>query len=536
MARRQRQSHSDLRPGDHPREPERARVHPRSVSRQHRFRSTASARSPGTCCSWRPCGPISRVSATTSSTRRATRSTPIPGTNSASSSITTSRTRIASDSCSTGARCSSCPRAAGPSGGLPVPLNNFRDEDSHTYVFRANWDRVITPTLLNRVTFGHNNWWQLRASFNRDQGWGTRIGLRNVPGPDLLFPLIDFSNDYLDWGRSEWGGSGQLSLGCERRPDVGEGETHVEDRVHLPGGPLRRVRVAHGGRHLQLQPRRDRGFLPNGNLDTTGATGNAFASFLLGEVQSSDITTNRYVSDRWRYYSGYAQDDWRLNNKLTFNYGVRYEYTPPTFEGHYPGRVFELQPEPAESCGRRPSRRVRVRRHRTGPNGEADDVRRVAVGFQPATRCRLLREQRDGRALERLAHLRVRQEHRRQLALERLHRRLQRDRARVSGQLRVQLGRRLAGVAGAAVPRAGNTQRQQHPVLAAGRLGPPSGVLLLDAQRAAPAARPVRRGGGLQRAARTSPHGQPAQSESDRPRDLLRLRPAVRARRAPSIS
>ena len=78
------------------------------------FRSTASARFPGTCCSWRPCGPISRVSATTSCTRLATRSTPIPGTNSASNWITTSRTRIASDSCSTGARCSSCLRAVGP--------------------------------------------------------------------------------------------------------------------------------------------------------------------------------------------------------------------------------------------------------------------------------------------------------------------------------------------------------------------------------------------------------------------------------------
>lgn len=68
------------------------------------------------------------------------------------------------------------PPSGGPSGGFPVPLNNFRDEDSHTYVFRANWDRVVSPTILNRVTFGHNNWWQLRASFNRDQGWGSKSG------------------------------------------------------------------------------------------------------------------------------------------------------------------------------------------------------------------------------------------------------------------------------------------------------------------------------------------------------------------------
>ena len=74
-------------------------------------------------------------------------------------------------------------------------------------------------------------------------------------------------------------------------------------------------------------------------------------------------------------------------------------------------------------------------------------------------------------------------------------------------------------------------QRQQHPLLAAVRLGPPAGVLLLDAQRAAAAAGPVRRGGGLQRAARSPPHDEPPQPESGRPGDLLRLRPAVRAGR-----
>lgn len=110
------------------------------------------------------------------------------------------------------------PPGGGPAGGLPVPLNNFRDEDSHTYVYRVNWDRVVSSNLLNRVTFGHNNWWQIRAAFNRDQGWGSRIGLKNVPGPDLLFPLIDFSHDYLDWGRSEWGGSGNYLWAIRATP------------------------------------------------------------------------------------------------------------------------------------------------------------------------------------------------------------------------------------------------------------------------------------------------------------------------------
>ena len=217
------------------------------------------------------------------------------------------------------------PPSGGPAGGLPVPLNNFRDEDSHTYVYRMNWDRVITPSLLNRVTFGHNKWWQLRASYNRDQGWGTKIGLRNVPNADLLFPLLDFSNDYLDWGRSEWGGSGNYLWAfsddltwVKSKHTWKFGFSVQQDHYdgygwHTAAGTYNFNRGATAG------------FLPNGTQDTTGATGNAFATFLLGEVQSSEITTNRYVSDRWRYYSGYAQDDWRFRDNLTLNFGLRYE-------------------------------------------------------------------------------------------------------------------------------------------------------------------------------------------------------------------
>ena len=49
---------------------------------------------------------------------------------------------------------------------------------------------------------------------------------------------------------------GQLSVEHHGRPDLGEVTAHHEGRLHVPGGSLRRLRLAHRRRHLQLQSRR----------------------------------------------------------------------------------------------------------------------------------------------------------------------------------------------------------------------------------------------------------------------------------------
>ncbi len=66
-------------------------------------------------------------------------------------------------------------------------------------------------------------------------------------------------------------------------------------------------------------------------------TGFDFADFLLGFPQSSSL---RYGSDN-NYFRGwsttaFAQDDWRISRKLSFNFGLRYEYFAPYTElrGH----------------------------------------------------------------------------------------------------------------------------------------------------------------------------------------------------------
>ncbi|OLC76921.1 MAG: hypothetical protein AUH72_18300 [Acidobacteria bacterium 13_1_40CM_4_65_8] len=63
-----------------------------------------------------------------------------------------------------------------------------------------------------------------------------------------------------------------------------------------------------------------------GSYTFTGAySGNAMADMLLGYPQSGNIPLNTRVNGFVQYYSGYLQDDWRVSDRLTFNYGVRVE-------------------------------------------------------------------------------------------------------------------------------------------------------------------------------------------------------------------
>jgi trimeric autotransporter adhesin len=55
-------------------------------------------------------------------------------------------------------------------------------------------------------------------------------------------------------------------------------------------------------------------------------TGNAFASFLLGNPATASMTVSTPIDGFFRYYAGYLQDDLRLTPALTINAGLRYEY------------------------------------------------------------------------------------------------------------------------------------------------------------------------------------------------------------------
>jgi hypothetical protein len=64
---------------------------------------------------------------------------------------------------------------------------------------------------------------------------------------------------------------------------------------------------------------------------SASTTGNSLASFLLGEVNAASIQLSDKIPSRASYFATYVQDDWRVNDRLTINVGLRYEIEFPRY-------------------------------------------------------------------------------------------------------------------------------------------------------------------------------------------------------------
>jgi hypothetical protein len=90
------------------------------------------------------------------------------------------------------------------------------------------------------------------------------------------------------------------------------------------------------------------------NTLSNGATsgGNALASFLLGQVDTFqiDLQTST-MRPRDHIFESFAQDDWKLTNRLTLNLGARWTLHFPSTEKNNQGAVFNLSTKQLDYVG-----------------------------------------------------------------------------------------------------------------------------------------------------------------------------------------
>jgi hypothetical protein len=197
---------------------------------------------------------------------------------------------------------------------------------------------VFTPTLLNQISVGLSRIWIPLLSNTKAGDYVEKAGLTGLPAGQAgsAFPQVSFSGPNAPTGWSTTGPfdeaennySFQDSLLWVRGRhsiNIGFQLTRLEDnRVKLP--------IDGTDASFTFTNNETAGFSPTGTLLTT--TGNAYASYMLGAVDSAAVAQNYVVSAGARYhqYGAYIQDDWTVSSRLTLNVGLRYDFFGPGFE------------------------------------------------------------------------------------------------------------------------------------------------------------------------------------------------------------
>ncbi|MCU1232561.1 MAG: Cna domain protein [Candidatus Solibacter sp.] len=181
---------------------------------------------------------------------------------------------------------------------------------------------TIKPNLLNEVRAGVVILVSASSSNFLGQDYMNKIGISGLPdrGPIHNLPIFSVS--------------GFASDNINLLNPVNDGHAQLADNLSWVKG---RHSMKFGLEHVNFFVNR---YMPNtsgipvfGSYAFTGKfTGNAYADFLLGlpaTVTRLEPFPAQY--NRFRDWSGYAQDDFKVTQRLTLMYGLRWEYNGPAY-------------------------------------------------------------------------------------------------------------------------------------------------------------------------------------------------------------
>lgn len=220
-------------------------------------------------------------------------------------------------------------RTPGPAGapGLPQPLWSGQIQDWDTEAFRVTHDWTVSANMVNHFSWAGNSFIKNSYSANVDKNWKDKVCMKNVVDCNQNFPTINFT-EFNTWGSASYNGTEQPGWG------VKDDLSYIRGSHTFKFGFQFQDQNANGFGQQDIAGRADFSFL---STSVPGATafpasgGSSFASFLLGDAFLGRTETIRFVNQRYPYFGGYIQDDWRISRKLVLNLGLRYDVTlPPT--------------------------------------------------------------------------------------------------------------------------------------------------------------------------------------------------------------
>ena len=186
---------------------------------------------------------------------------------------------------------------------------------SETHIFSSN--------LINEFRFGYNRINSHRLQLNANTNISAQLDFPGVPfGPNLGgLPQISIND-----GTATIGSAGFLpAIESQNSYVFTDNLTWIHGRHSAKFGTEIR-----NEQFTLFEPSAARGTMNfasdfTDNPASPNSGGEAFATFLLGIPDGGTITNTHNVDYHRQIYSVYAQDDFRMTPRLTFNLGLRYE-------------------------------------------------------------------------------------------------------------------------------------------------------------------------------------------------------------------
>ncbi len=218
-----------------------------------------------------------------------------------------------------------------------TPFNAVTEEDLGRNA-QLSYTRVWNPSIISETRFGFSRLVTSRVGANPEKDLFKEFGIGGYNPMTALnggLPQTQFdgnSSSYSQIGANDWLPSKEYSNVWDFIQNVainrGAHGLKFGAEYRIIRFPFFQVPFPHGEMNFN---RNETAYSSTaGSLNTL--TGDASASMLLGAVNGGQISTNNFISSDKLGWAFYAQDDWKVNSKLTLNIGLRYELFSPIGE------------------------------------------------------------------------------------------------------------------------------------------------------------------------------------------------------------
>ncbi|MDX2181838.1 MAG: TonB-dependent receptor [Bryobacteraceae bacterium] len=198
--------------------------------------------------------------------------------------------------------------------------------------YTATNTRVITPSIVNEFRFGFSQFYNTTGpelAFTRDVVGELKIpGLASGPPVQWGIPNVSLQGFYAGIGNGSEGPyeNNNSALQFINNLSWTKGKHNLKFGLEVRRDAYNQV----GNQFARGQFTFQRTATNNLAAPAGTITGDTFADFLLGNVfQAEAAVSIANAQFRAISYAAYFDDNWKVTNRLTINYGLRYELTPP---------------------------------------------------------------------------------------------------------------------------------------------------------------------------------------------------------------